>query len=94
MGNGVGRSFLHNVLNLLGNYLALSGETWLSQNEEIKGGHDTAGLGGLELSGEEEALDMGIDVCAGPFTAQNELVLLSLQINDELLGVDEVNEGT
>ena len=64
-------SFLHNVLNLLGNCLALSAETWPSQNEEIKGGDNTSGLGGLELNGEEEALDMGVDVCAGLFIAYN-----------------------
>ena len=60
--------FLHNVLNLLGNCLALSAETWLSQNEEIKGGDNTSGLGGLELNGEEEALDMGVAVCAGLYS--------------------------
>lgn len=81
-------SFLHHALTLLGSWklwihLALSGETWLSQNEEIKLGEDTAGLGGRELNGEEEALEVGVDVCAGPFVP-----------HDELLGVDGVSEGT
>ena len=92
-------SFLHHVLTLLGSWKfwiheALSGETWLSENEEIKLGEDTAGLGGRELNGEEEALDVGVDVCARLFVAHDELVLLSSQTDDELLGVDGFSKGT